>query len=185
MIKSKKKSRRQCCKCLLRNQACRYFGIVYQEPADSMHPNGEENHINDNTVSTLDSIYHIDALANSDINDADPHSTKFWGYFNSSLGEFPELDLQTHLHTYWKRRFGQTNSIPEKHNLPTNIIVGKRMFFNGTVYNSLEHKPTTRKLCHFVKLSVQSTSMQKEVPNPMQFGKFILVKCFFSLQPNL
>ena len=144
-----------------------------------MHPNDEENHINDNTVSTLDNIYHIDALANSDINDADPHSIEFWGYFNSSLGEFPELYLQTHLHTYWKRRFGQTNSIPEKHNLPTNIIVGKRMFFNGTVYNSLEHKPTTRKLCHFVKLSVQSTSMQKEVPNPMQFGKFILVKCFF------
>ena len=103
-----------------------------------------------------ENIYHVRSVGRYENSDgsAPPNSPEFWGYFNSSTDQFIEVDLQAHLHTYWQCRFGHSTTIPEKQNLHTDITIGKRMFFNGTIYDSLQHKRTTQKICHFVKLSI-------------------------------
>ncbi|KAG2210805.1 hypothetical protein INT45_007730 [Circinella minor] len=150
LIKSKKKPGINVANVLLRHQACRYFGVIYDDT------NNEEDKSTMYNAPDNENIYHVRSVESYENSDgsATPHSPEFWGYFNSSTDKFIEVDLQAHLHTYWQRRFGQSTTIPEKHNLRTDIIIGKRMFFNGTVYDSLEHKCTTQKICHFVKLSI-------------------------------
>ncbi|KAG2222239.1 hypothetical protein INT45_010652 [Circinella minor] len=120
-------------------QACRYYNSLLEDKE------GPEEDVDDEQQPAT--AYSINCNYEGDDN------TQLWNYFESSVDNYIDINLRHYLVKFWRRKF--PNHIINYDDITDNIIVGRRLYRNETVYDAIKTKRKTDKLCHFVKMDIE------------------------------